>query len=88
MLQGRIKDLADMVMLWTLILIAVPVLSDNESNVVKVKGLVHETMNVTLDLHNVHINSDSGLVCTSGVPYVSFLDQDDHLAPALSGTTK
>ena len=74
-----------MMLLWTLLLISVPVQSDNELSIVKVKGLVHEAMNVTLDLQSVHVNSDSNLVCTSEVPYVSFIDQNDHLDQALSG---
>ena len=77
-----------MMLLWTLLLISVPVQSDNELSIVKVKGLVHETMNVTLDLQSIHVNSDSNLVCTSEVPYVSFLDQDDHLGQRLSGNEK
>ena len=77
-----------MMLLWTLLLISVPVQSDNELSIVKVKGLVHEAMNVTLDLQSIHVNSDSNLVCTSEVPYVSFLDQDDHLEQRLSGNEK
>ena len=77
-----------MMLLWTLLVMSVPVHSDTESSIVKVKGLVHETMNVTLDLQTIHMKSDSNLVCNSEVPYVSFLDQDDHLVQALSGTDK
>ena len=77
-----------MMLLWTLLLISVPVQSDNELSIVKVKGLVYEAMNVTLDLQSVHVNSDSNLVCTSEVPYVSFLDQDDDLEQRLSGNEK
>ena len=77
-----------MMLLWTLLLISVPVQSDNELSIVKVKGLVHEAMNLTLDLQSVHVNSDSNLVCTSEVPYVSFLDQDDDLEQRLSGNEK
>ena len=77
-----------MMMLWTLLVMSVPVHSDNASNIVKVKGLVHETMNVTLDLQNSQINRGSNLVCTSEVPYVSFSDQDDHMETTLSGTEK
>ena len=83
---GCIRAPAVMMMLWTLLVMSVPVHSDNASNIVKVKGLVHETMNVTLDLQNIHINRGSNLVCTSEVPYVSFSDQDDHLETTFSGT--
>ena len=77
-----------MMMLWTLLVIVVPVHCESNDPKVKVKGLVHETMNVTLDLQNIHINSGSNLVCTSEVSYVSFLDQEDQLQSALSGTGK
>ena len=77
-----------MMLLLTLLVIVVPVHSESNDPKVKVKGLVHETMNGTLDLQNININSGSNLVCTSEVSYVSFLDQEDHLQSALSGTGK
>lgn len=85
---GCIRDPVVMMLLWTLLVMSVPVLSDKEPSIVKVKGLVHETMNVTLDLQSIHVNSDSNLLCISEVPYVSFLDQDDHLEQRLSGNEK
>ena len=75
-----------MMVLWTLLVIVVPVHCESNDPKVKVKGLVHETMNVTLDLQNINIISGSNLVCTSEVSYVSFLDQEDQLQSALSGT--
>ena len=76
-----------MMMLWTLLVITVSVHCESNDPKVKVKGLVHETMNVTLDLETIHMDN-SNLLCTSEMPYVTFLDQDDHLQPALSGTWK
>ena len=76
-----------MMMLWTLLVIAVPVHCESNDPKMKVKGLVHETINVTLDLQNIHLDN-SNLECTSEMPYVTFLYQDDHLHSALSGTWK
>jgi len=80
---GCIRDSVVMMMLWTLLVIAVPVQCESNDPKMKVKGLIHETINVTLDLQNIHLDN-SNLVCTSEMPYVNFLYQDDHLHSALS----
>ena len=59
--------------------------ADAEQNLRKVKGLVYEEMNVTLDLQDIFIKRDSKLICSSEVPYVSFLDPDNNLVQELSG---
>ena len=56
-----------------------------EQNLRKVKGLVYEGMNVTLDLQDIFIKRDSKLICSSEVPYVSFLDPDNNPVQELSG---
>ena len=59
---GCIRDPVVMMLLWTLLVMSVPVHSDTESSIVKVKGLVHETMNMTLDLQSIHMKIDSNLI--------------------------
>ena len=73
------------VLFLVVLVITDPVHSDAEQNLRKVKGLVYEEMNVTLDLQDIFIKRDTKLICSSEVPYVSFLDQDNNPVQELSG---
>ena len=73
------------VLFLVVLVITDPVHCDAEQNLRKVKGLVYEEMNVTLDLQDIFIKRDSKLICSSKVPYVSFLDPDNNPVQELSG---